>query len=92
MALIMFHSTHRHVIAVRGAAAFFPNQFQQPVHRTVRAAAVRPGNVTLVHAASPEHQHEDIHALQDRHGQPGGWDGVETRATFPIAAPVWHFA
>lgn len=75
----MFPSARRHDVVVRGAAPLVPNQLQQPVHSAVRAAAVRPGDAAPVHAPSPEHQHEDLHAFQDRHGQSGRWDGAEGR-------------
>lgn len=67
----------RHIVAVRGAASLFPDQFQQSVHSAVRAAAVRPGHITALHPPSPERQHEDVHALQNRHGQSGGWGSSE---------------
>lgn len=76
--LLMYSSSaplllhRRHVVAIRGAASLLPDQFQQSVHGAVRAAAVRPGHAAALHPAAPELQHEDVHALQDRHGQPGG--------------------
>lgn len=82
----MFPSTCRHDIGVRGAAPLVPNQLQQPVHSTVRAAAVRPGDATSVHAPPPEHQHEDLHAFQDRHGQSGRWDGAEGHLVVAVPA------
>lgn len=67
-----FPCTCRHIITACGAASHFSDQFQQSVHSSVWTTALWPGHSTTVHPAAPERQHEDVHALQNWHGQSGG--------------------
>lgn len=37
----------------------------------MRAAEIRPGDVTALHTTAPEQQYEDVHTVPHGHGEPG---------------------